>query len=169
MISLKHVLVATDFGEAADAALAYGQELARTFGARLDVLHVVDNVLSRGFGVDGYVASYGDLQQDLEDAARRQLDALVTTEDRQTLQARPIVLTSNSPASTITTFALDEHVDLTIVGTHGRGALAHLLMGSVAERVVRTAPCPVLAVHHPEQEFVKPDALVAVARSACSA
>ena len=169
MISLERVLVATDFGRAADAALVYGRELARKFGARLDVLHVVDNVLSRGVGVEGYVTSYPDLQQDLEDAARRQLDRLVTAEDRQTLQARPIVLTSNSPASTITTFALDEHVDLIIVGTHGRGALAHLLMGSVAERVVRTAPCPVLAVHHPEHEFVTPEARVAVARPECNA
>ena len=51
------------------------------------------------------------------------------------------------------------------MGTHGRGAMAHLLMGSVAERVVRTAPCPVLTVRHPEHEFVVPDALVAVAKT----
>jgi len=51
------------------------------------------------------------------------------------------------------------------MGTHGRGAVAHLLMGSVAERVVRTAPCPVLTVRRPEHEFLVPDALVAVARA----
>ena len=51
------------------------------------------------------------------------------------------------------------------MGTHGRGGVAHLLMGSVAERVVRTAPCPVLTVRHPEHEFVLPDALVAVAKA----
>ena len=51
------------------------------------------------------------------------------------------------------------------MGTHGRGAISHLFMGSVAERVVRTATCPVLTVHHPEHEFVIPDALVAVARA----
>jgi nucleotide-binding universal stress UspA family protein len=164
MISLRRVLVATDFGEAADAALAYGRELARAFDARLDVLHVVEDVLSQGFGIEGYVASCPDLQKDIEDAARRKLDALVTAEDRDTLHARAILLISNSPASTITTLAHEEHEDLIIVGTHGRRALAHLLMGSVAELVVRTAPCAVLAVHHPEREFLKPDALVAVAR-----
>jgi nucleotide-binding universal stress UspA family protein len=51
------------------------------------------------------------------------------------------------------------------MGTHGRGAIAQLLVGSVAEKVVRTAPCPVLTVRHPEHEFVVPDALVAVARA----
>jgi nucleotide-binding universal stress UspA family protein len=165
MISLKRVLVATDFGEAADAALSYGRELARTFGARLDVLHVVENVLTRGFGAEGYVASYPELQRDVEDAARRQLNTIVTAEDRETAHARAILLTSNSPAFAITAYAAEESIDLIVMGTHGRGAIAHLLMGSVAERVVRTAPCPVLTVRHPEHEFVLPDALVAVAKA----
>ena len=51
------------------------------------------------------------------------------------------------------------------MGTHGRGAISHVLMGSVTERVVRTAPCPVLTVRHPEHEFIHPDALVAVAKA----
>jgi nucleotide-binding universal stress UspA family protein len=164
MISLKRVLVATDFGEAADAALSYGRELARTFGARLDVLHVVENVLTRGFGAEGYVASYPDLQRDVEEAARRQLDSLLPEEDRVKLQARTILLTSNSPAFTIAAYSAEENIDLIVMGTHGRGAIAQLLMGSVAERVVRTAPCPVLTVRHPEHEFVMPDALIAVAK-----
>jgi nucleotide-binding universal stress UspA family protein len=56
-------------------------------------------------------------------------------------------------------------MDIIILGTHGRGALAQLFVGSVAERVVRTAPCPVLTVRHPEHEFVLPDALQTVARA----
>jgi len=70
---------------------------------------------------------------------------------------------STSPAMAIVDYAREAHSDLIIMGTHGRGAMAQLLMGSVAERVVRTAPCPVLTVRHPEHEFVLPDALVAVA------
>ncbi|HYX83044.1 MAG TPA: universal stress protein, partial [Gemmatimonadales bacterium] len=80
MIALKHILVATDFGEAADAALAYGRELARAFGSQIDVLHVADNLLTRGFGADGYVAACSDLQRDVEEAALRQLDALLSNE-----------------------------------------------------------------------------------------
>ena len=165
MISLKRVLVATDFGEAAEAALAYGREFARTFNARLDVLHVVENILSRGLGAEGYVASYPELQQEVEEAARRRLEAAVTAADRAELRARAVLLTSNSPAFTIAAYARDEKIDLIVMGTHGRGAFAHLLMGSVAERVVRTAPCPVLTVRHPEPEFVLPDALVAAAKA----
>jgi nucleotide-binding universal stress UspA family protein len=111
------------------------------------------------------VASYPELQQEVEDAARRQLDTIVTDDDRQKLNAAAVLVTSNSPALTITTYAQEHGVDLIIMGTHGRGAFAHLLMGSVAERVVRTAPCPVLTVRHPEHDFVLPDAMAAVAKA----
>ena len=72
-------------------------------------------------------------------------------------------VTSGAPASAIVDYANEARIDLIIMGTHGRGTVAHMLMGSVAERVVRTAPCPVLTVRHPEREFVLPDALAAVA------
>ena len=165
MIALKRVLVATDFGEAADVALNYGRELARTFGARLDVLHVCDNVVARGVGADGFVADYGALQRDVEASARRQLTALLDDEDRTMLHAEAMLLTSNSPALAIAEYATESRADLIVMGTHGRGAVAHLLVGSVAERVVRIAPCPVLTVRHPEREFVLPDALMAIAKA----
>jgi nucleotide-binding universal stress UspA family protein len=161
MVTLKRILVATDFGEAAGVAFAYGRELARNFSATLDVLHVADNVLARGFAAEGYLTSYPELQRGVEDAAARQLNAMLCDEDRALLGATAVVRTSTSPALAIAEYAREAKVDLIIMGTHGRGAMAHLLMGSVAERVVRTAPCPVLTVRHPEHEFVLPDALVA--------
>jgi len=163
MIALKQILVATDFGEASDAALAYGRELARAFGSKLTVLHVAGDVLSGTVGVDGYIGTYPELQRSLEASARERLEATVTAEDRRQFAARPVLLTSSTPALAITNFAKEQRVDLIIIGTNGRGPMAHLLMGSVAERVVRTAPCPVLTVKHPEHEFVLPDALVRVA------
>ena len=165
MVTLKRILVATDFGDAAEVAFAYGRELARNFGASLDVLHVADNVLARGFAPEGYMVSYPELQRDVEEAAARQLNELVCEEDRAVLGARTVVRTSTSPALAIVDYARETQVDLIVMGTHGRGAMAHLLMGSVAERVVRTAPCPVLTVRHPEHEFVLADALVAVSRA----
>ena len=155
MIALKNVLVATDFGEAAAAALAYGRELARTFNATLHVLTVADDVYVR-LGGDAYVAVLPDLQKDVEDSARRQLDALVP-DDAQTVVVKRAVITSSATAASVVQYARDLGIDLIIVGTHGRGTMAHLLMGSVAERIVRTAPCPVLTVRHPEHEFVMPD------------
>ena len=92
-------------------------------------------------------------------------DTLLSEEDREKLRATPILRTSNAPAAAIADYAKEERIDLIVMGTHGRGAIAHLLLGSVAERVVRSAPCPVLTVRSPEREFVVPDALVAVAKA----
>jgi len=167
MIQMKNILVATDFGEAADVALGYGRTLARTFGATLHVVHVAENVIMRnaGFGGESYVMLLPDLQRDIEDAARKQLDERMIDNDRPPIPAKTDVLTSVTPAQSIVEYAKNNNVDLIVIGTHGRGGMARLFMGSVAERVVRTAPCPVLTVHHPEHEFVLPDALVATAKA----
>ncbi|HEY7173129.1 MAG TPA: universal stress protein [Vicinamibacterales bacterium] len=162
MIALKDILVATDFGEPADAALTYGRELARTYGATLHVVHIVDDVYLR-LGGDAYVAVLPELQRDTELAAQARLDALLVDNDPDPLPVKKVTLTSAAPASAIVDYAKSAGIDLIVLGTHGRRAVAHLLMGSVAERVVRTAPCPVLTVRHPEHEFVRPDALAAVA------
>jgi nucleotide-binding universal stress UspA family protein len=165
MILLKNILVATDFGEASDVALTYGRALARTFEATLHVLHVAENVFTRSIGGDAYIAVFPDLQREIEGAALQRLSELLFDEDRTRLGAKAVCLASNTPAAAIVAYATDARIDLIVLGTHGRGAVAHLLMGSVAERVVRTASCPVLTVRRPEHEFVTPDALVAVART----
>lgn len=163
MIALRDVLVATDFGEAADAALKYGRELARTFGATLHVFHAVDDVASRALALSA--ATVSDLaltQASVEAEGRRRLEALISDEDRVALHATSAVETSNVPASAIVAHARKIKAGLIIVGTHGRGPMTHFLLGNVAERVVRTAPCPVLTVRSPEQDFVRPDALQTV-------
>jgi nucleotide-binding universal stress UspA family protein len=166
MIVLKKILVATDFGAASDAALNYGRELARTFGATLHVLHVVENVISR-YGADFAIADFSDAQAQVEKVARQQLNGLLSDEDREMLHATPVLRVSSAADVAIVTYANEERVDLIVTGTHGRsrGAVAHFLLGSVAERVVREAPCPVLTVRSPEREFVLPDALVAVKKA----
>jgi nucleotide-binding universal stress UspA family protein len=162
MIAMKEILVATDFGPAADNALRYAEALAREFGARLHVLHAVPNVYATSMDGYGYAAVPPQVQEDLETAARRHMRERVGDEDRQELRARTTVVTHNSPAVAIVDYAKQHAIDLIVLGTHGRGAVAHMLLGNVAERVVRIAPCPVLTVRDPEHEFVLPDALVAV-------
>jgi nucleotide-binding universal stress UspA family protein len=164
MITLKNILVATDFSDESQTALTYGRDLARTFYSTLHVLHIVGTAAAQ-FGTEAYSAVLPDLQRDIEDAARRQLEGLLNDDDRMMLHARAVVRTSNRTAAAVVEYARDLRIDLIVIGTHGRGAVAHLVMGSVAEPVVRTAPCPVLAVRHPEREFVTPDALVAAARA----
>jgi nucleotide-binding universal stress UspA family protein len=162
MILLKNILIATDFGEAADAALLYGRTLARAFGATLHVLHVTEDIYGRAFGAETYIPSLPAVQGDVDEAARRQLDELLIDSDGSGPTTKKVIRSSNSPARTILEYAREAGVDLIVLGTHGRGPLAHVLMGSVAEHVVRTAPCPVLTVRHPEREFVVPDTLATV-------
>jgi nucleotide-binding universal stress UspA family protein len=162
-MTLKKILVATDFGEAADAALEYARALARQFGAELHVLHAARNIYLETFGAETFTAIAPTLQNELEEAAKRQLDERLVDSDRSDPRTLRVVMTSSSPAYTIVEYAKDKGVDLIVMGTHGRGALAHMMMGSVAERVVRMATCPVLTVKHPEHEFVVPDTLVAIA------
>jgi nucleotide-binding universal stress UspA family protein len=148
VIALKNVLVSTDFSPPSDVALVYGRALARSFGASLHVLHIAENQFLR--------ATFAD-KASLDAAHVRWLDELLTADDRETLRARAVVEVSDSPAVAIVEYARRETIDLIVMGTQGRSAVSQLLVGSVTERVMRTAPCPVLTVRHPEHEFVIPE------------
>lgn len=161
MVILKNILVATDFSEPSGVALNYGRDLARSYNARLHVLHVVEDILMRYSPEIAYAVP--QMQKDLEETASRDLKALITEDDRNTLMVQPVILTGLNVAESIVSYAKDHAIDLIIAGTHGRGAVKHFLMGSVAERVVRLAPCPVLTVREHERDFIGPDAMVATA------
>jgi len=165
VILLKHVLVATDFSEASSVALSYGRELARTFGATLHVVHAVDLLAARLPMTQGHGYDLDRLQKEVEASARTSLAELVTDEDRTKLGAREAVIAALSPSDAILDYARDKTIDMVVIGTHGRSGLSRLMMGSVAEKIVRTSPCPVLTVRHPEHEFLRPDALEAVKRA----
>lgn len=163
MINLSNVLVATDFGDASDTAMNYGRSLARTFGARLHVLHVTQNALAFT-GPESVGADVVAVQRSMDDTAMHNLHSITGDDDLRELQASLVVRSGSSPAAEIIRYANDATIDVIVIGTHGRGTMAHLFMGSVAEQVVRAAPCPVLTVRHPEREFVLPDALQVVTR-----
>ncbi len=149
MIVMKNVLVAVNFDEASNVALRYARSLAKNFGARLHVLHVMENLFLRPMANDPRAIEAG--------MTRRLLETL-SDEDRTELNAVPVIRKSDAPAEEIVKYANAEQIDLIVMGTHGRPGMAHLLMGSVAEKVVRSAPCPVLTLRHPEREFVVADA-----------
>ncbi len=148
MIRLSHILVATDFSDTSGVALDYGRSLARTFGASLHLLHVMDNPFLRPTALDPH-----ELKRTTEDRLNQRLSAA----DRDTLHADAWLEVSDNPADAIVRCAKARDIDLIVMGTHGRGAVAQLLVGSVAEKVVRTSPCPVLTVRHTERDFVLPD------------
>jgi nucleotide-binding universal stress UspA family protein len=141
-VSFRHIIVATDFAESAEQALACAVELARTHGAELVLLHVYMDLPAYPEVTTGQVeAIYEEQRQWVADALERRARSARS----QGLLARPVVRTG-PPAATIAETARDERADLVVVGTHGRSGLDRLIVGSVAERVVRLAPCPVLVV-----------------------
>ena len=154
MIELKRILVPTDFSEPSAAAVKYAKEFVQAFGSSLHVLHVLEDPYIFAATAEGYAAP-PDFCADLEKNARVRLAEVVSAAELQTLKTQ-VALKKGSPFVEIVRYAKSEDIDLIVMGTHGRGPIAHMLMGSVAEKVVRKAPCPVLTVRHPEHEFVMP-------------
>jgi len=147
MTAIRRILVPVDFSEPSRAALAYAAELARQVDGTVEVLHVAE--------VPAFVpcaslpeagASDLSLVTLVRESAEKLLAELVSDAAKQgiTLQAARVEL--GSPARVITDVARGGGYDLIVLGTHGRTGLAHALIGSVAERVVREARCPVLTV-----------------------
>jgi nucleotide-binding universal stress UspA family protein len=163
MIAIKNILVATDFSRASDSALEYGRQLALNFGAGLHVLYVVETSPFRA-GADGMTYDISLIQESMEQDGRKALADLLGPDNNQPPATTAVVKTAPSAALAIADYAQSADINLIVIGTHGRGFVGHLLMGSVAERVVRIAPCPVLTVRNPEHEFVRPDALQVAAR-----
>jgi nucleotide-binding universal stress UspA family protein len=160
MIALKTILVPTDFSDCSDAAVTYGRELALTFGASLHLLHVVQDPYTQPWSAEAFAVPLADMLLDWQAQATKRMEDSVPAVERPntTIQTR-----IGSPFYEIVRYAAEQNVDLIVVGTHGRGALGHMLLGSVAERVVRKSPCPVLTVRHPQHEFVIDPAAEALA------
>ncbi len=157
MIAIKHLLVPTDFSEPSQIAVTYGKALAENFKSTLHLIHVLDEnaLIYPWTSPEGTTLSLGAARVELEQQARDRLDRVLTEDERKMFSAQ-IVSLVGSPFLEIVNYAKAKEIDLIVLGTHGRGPIAHMLMGSVAEKVVRKAPCPVLTVRHPEHEFIMP-------------
>jgi len=155
MLTLKTVLVPTDFSEASESALRYGKAMAEAFGASLHVVHVMEDLLAHAWAAEVYVSSMPQLRDEIERESRQRLGALLADGERKKFRAETALLAGN-PFLEIIRYAKAHDVDLIVMGTHGRGPIAHMLLGSVAEKVVRKSPCPVLTVREAQHEFVMP-------------
>lgn len=144
-LAFKTILVATDFSEPSRLALEYARVIARRFEAGLRLVHVVETPMP--LGTDLPVPEVGRPgERALEEAQHKMAEALGELTDGDVVGQ---VLVGYAPQK-IVDYARDHDVDLIVMGTHGRRALAHFVMGSVAERVVRSAPCPVFTVRDAE-------------------
>jgi nucleotide-binding universal stress UspA family protein len=142
----RHILVPTDFSEAANAAKAYATVLADTFGATLHVLHVIPDPIALGWGVDA--AHLPQLFERTERTVREQLDAALTPEERASLRVE-LAMDTGAPVDCIIRYAEKHGVDLIVMGTQGRGTVERMWIGSVTQGVLRRALCPVVSVQQP--------------------
>lgn len=145
----KTILVATDFGETSDCAIDYAISLAKPLGAQIVLAHTYEIPLV-GFP-DGAVVATAELTEQVLRGARSALDAQV---ERKRDGGVPIrgMLKDGDPADAVIESAKEVLADLIIVGTHGRTGLPRVLLGSVAEKIVRRSPVPVLTVHAPPHD-----------------
>jgi nucleotide-binding universal stress UspA family protein len=134
---VKSILVPTDFSPTSDSALRYAAQMALTLGARLYLMHVP------GKTGEHLEASY-PIEQ-FGEVASAPLESFLTVEELA--QLRPLyAIRVGTAAEEIALYADANGIDLIVMGTHGRSGIAHAVLGSIAEQVVRTAPCPVLLV-----------------------
>ena len=147
-MNVKNILVPVDYSQSGDAAMAYAVSLAKEYSAELHLVHVYEQPFAY---VDGGFASApvppvtpADL-----DAEKAKLNE-ITPEQGVEFRREFIV---GSPADILVNYAKEKKIDLVVMGTHGRTGLSRLLMGSVAEGIVRRAPCPVLTIKQPSKEL----------------
>jgi universal stress protein A len=145
MAQIKRILVPTDFSAASEITLSYAMDLASRYGASLHLLHVLEESSFTAAYPDGFFAELPGMRtQMIEEGERRLGEAAARCADA-TLDVTTQVVVGR-PARAIVQEAEQMGADLIVMGTHGRTGFAHLMLGSVAEQVLRTAPCPVLTV-----------------------
>ena len=173
MFALTRILVPTNLGEPSKAAIRYGVAFARQFGARLILLHVLppkefdaaietERVMETflpGEVPEGSAESELDPHELARNAAREDLSRLLDPEEERDSRAEYLLCAvgSGGPGDQIVSCAEELGVELIVMGKHRLGFVEHLLAGSVTEKVMRHAPCPVLIVQHPEHDFLVPD------------
>lgn len=158
MVKFEHILVPTDFSEFSRYALDYAITIAKTFGAKITLIHITnENELVALQQVSPYFepGKLEELMKQREFEDRKQLDGFIPPELGKGIEVETIHKVG-IPFVEIIRTAREEAVDLIVIATHGRSGLSHILFGSVAEKVVRKSTCPVLSIRPREHEFAMP-------------
>ena len=154
MFQITNILLPTDFSEAALQATRYALEMARRFGAKLHLLHVIEDPVVYLPMFESYPLPS---RQEFETFAKERLENWILPADREAVELEHRWV-HGTPFVEIVRDARTHNIDLIVMGTHGRGMVKQLLMGSVAEKVIQKATCPVLTVRPEGHQFVHPAA-----------
>jgi nucleotide-binding universal stress UspA family protein len=149
MHRIRNILVPVDFSDASRHALQYACDVADATGASLHVIHIVEDPYVAGAMAGAYVPPPAEVIEELEKSALSALDAMLTLEQKAKYQAVMIRRTGSVVQKILGYLHTHPTIDLVVMSTHGRGGVARLMMGSVADKLVRAAPCPVLTLREP--------------------
>lgn len=153
VINIKNILCPVDYSIYSEKALSYAIELAVKYEAKLFLIHVLD---IRVYDInDPDLYNVNIIDAETINKLRERLLKCVNEDVKGKIPVEAIVL-QGVPFAEIIKASKEHNIDLIVLGTHGRTGLSHAIMGSVAEKVVRKATCPVLTVRHPEHDFVMP-------------
>ncbi len=155
MLKIERILCPTDFSDFSERAYDYGLSLARHYKAELCLLHVVRPVII-GYPEYAIPDSVNEFYGDLREHAEEQLREFAKVHGEGGVQAT-VAVEEGVATESILDFARDNSIDMIVMGTHGRRGFQRLTLGSVTERVLRSAGCPVLAVRKPAHDFVAPE------------
>lgn len=148
MTPLKHIVVATDFSENSKEAVEYAADLAKTLGANLTVVHVVEDILETAASIPNFYAGLEGFDKqliELKSKVNKELQKEAEKIGKQGVKVKGELLEGN-PTVELIKYPQEHPCDLLVLGTHGRTGIPHLLIGSVAEKVVRKSSCAVLTV-----------------------
>ena len=155
-IKIKKLLFPTDYSDLAQAALGHAIALANVFKAEFHCLHIVDDAYQYWSALGPESIPIGPAPEELLELGRKRMEQF-SAEHLGEIKGRPVTHVSvGRPFAEIIAYAREHGIDLIVMGTHGRGAIAHMLLGSTTEKVVRKAPCPVLTVRGPDHKFEMP-------------
>lgn len=149
MVQLRNILIPTDFSDYASVAIEYGSTLADAFAAKVHLIHVLETHLSAVPVFGGGLAVSSNVSES-KSTAQKMLAELAEGRDMT------LCTLDGPPFLEILRYAEQHDIDMIVMGTHGRSGLEHVLLGSVAERIVRKSACPVLTIRHPDHRFVMP-------------
>ena len=153
MHKAKRILCPTDFSRHSRYALRRAAAMARAAGAEIILFHVLPQPTPAGLNEDSYILTdWRQFMKSEEERAKKALDREARLELLEGVKVKTM-LGAGSPYREIVRLASNRHADLIVISTHGTTGLAHLMLGSVAERVVRLAPCPVLVIKPPRMKM----------------
>ena len=151
MIPIQRVMVPIDFSKESTLAAKFAASLAQEYHAKLYVIHVLDPL---PLNLKAYYPDLADVTKKRDEQAAKDLEKVIPQAVREKADVEFLLETGTPTYDIIAQRAKELDIDVIVISTHGRSGLGHILLGSVAEKVIRHAPCPVFVIRNPKDKYV---------------